>query len=50
VSREQQKSEAARLLTEIVLLTFRLEGEFLAAARDVLEKLIGRVEATEMPA
>lgn len=27
-----EKTEAARLLTEIVLLTFRLEGGFLAAA------------------
>ncbi|WP_119270676.1 MarR family winged helix-turn-helix transcriptional regulator [Taklimakanibacter deserti] len=29
---EPQKTEAAKLLTEIVLLTFRLEGGFLAAA------------------
>ena len=29
---EPEKTEAARLLTEIVLLTFRLEGGFLAAA------------------
>jgi hypothetical protein len=50
VSREQQKTEAARLLTEIVLLTFSLEGEFLAAARDVLKELIARDEATGVPA
>jgi DNA-binding MarR family transcriptional regulator len=32
VSANPEKTEAARLLTEIVLLTFRLEGGFLAAA------------------
>jgi DNA-binding MarR family transcriptional regulator len=32
VTGEPEKTEAARLLTEIVLLTFRLEGGFLAAA------------------
>jgi DNA-binding MarR family transcriptional regulator len=32
VKAEPEKTEAARLLTEIVLLTFRLEGGFLAAA------------------
>lgn len=30
--KEPEKTEAARLLTEIVLLTFRLEGGFLEAA------------------
>jgi DNA-binding MarR family transcriptional regulator len=32
VTAEPEKTEAARLLTEIVLLTFRLEGGFLEAA------------------
>ena len=32
MSAQPEKTEAARLLTEIVLLTFRLEGGFLAAA------------------
>jgi DNA-binding MarR family transcriptional regulator len=32
VSAQPEKTEAARLLTEIVLLTFRLEGDFLTAA------------------
>jgi DNA-binding MarR family transcriptional regulator len=32
VTGESEKTEAARLLTEIVLLTFRLEGGFLEAA------------------
>jgi DNA-binding MarR family transcriptional regulator len=32
VTAQPEKTEAARLLTEIVLLTFRLESDFLAAA------------------
>lgn len=37
MSTEPEKTEAARLLTEIVLLTFRLEGGFLAAADRISE-------------